>query len=648
MIGDIRKTLHTRPVRILLWLLVISFFLGIIPMIYQGGKNRGESLGTVNGEDIGILEFKRKFADIQNMIRDIRQAYGAQADIVLKMWGFDKRPDELVLDGLINEKVIKSVTSRLGAQVSNEYVQAKLRDPYFVRQYLSGIIPAQALHGGTLDTAALEYSLERQGISHEEFDEKLGDTLLQFFLFKLIEGGSYVPQGALEDAYRAQYLKKKYAYLTLPRSRYSAKAKEQKITDSEVKTYYAKSENQASYRVPEKRSAKVWSFSPESFGVAVTDKDLETAYQRTRRSYIKNPASVQVQHILFPFTQANKVEKRAQAQTIYNELTKNPETFTDVAVKYSQSKDKGTTITLKRTDKNQDFTKAAFALQKGSISPVIETPEGYEIIKLLERKEPEFKSLEEVKPELMKKQKEEKFAQVFDSNAQRVISQSREEPTLLTSFIERHKGQESTRTDETRTEKPLSARLFGLRKVGDRAFFEEAGKGYIVELTSLSPSVIPPLESVKNTILEKLYAERALALLKKDLNQGLADLRDKQMTLDQVAQVLDGKVETTEWVSLMDQESMKKLQGLGLKPADLVGQTNKGAVRSVVTNKDGYIVQVKDIEPVKEDEFKAKKEQIRFQLGRQDSQGISSGFVEALKDKAQISLNTDLLRVARA
>ncbi len=647
MISDIRKTLQTRPVKILLWMLVASFFIGIIPLAFRG-RHAEDSLGTVNGYHIGVLEYRRKLNEIQGHIRELQQAYGIQADMVLKMWGLDKRPDEVVLDSLIHAKVSKSLNDRLGVQVDNEYLQAKLRDPYFVRQYLSNIIPPQALVGGSIDTAALEYNLERQGISHEEFDEMLNDAMLSAFLAKLISGGLYISEGSLKDYYIGQSVKKKFAYVGLPLSKYLTKAKEQKITDAELEEYYAKPAHQDPYRIPEKRSAKVWTFSPESFGVVVTDKDLETAYQRNKRNYIKTPATIQVQHILLPFTAENKVEMRARAQAIYDDVTAKPDTFATVAAKDSQSKDKGTTVTLKRTDKNSAFTKEAFGLQKGGISHVVETEEGFEIIKLLDKKEPEFKPLDEVKGDLSKQLKEEKFTQVFDANAQRVLSQSKDEPAILTSFIERHKGQESTLADETRSEKRLNSSLFGLRRIGEKAFFEDAQKGYIIELTAINPSTIPPLEKVKEKILEKLYSERAHELLKKDLSQGLADLTDKKMTLEQVAQALSGKVETTDWVSFTDQDSLKKLRQLKIKMPKLQHLTTKNAATSDIAGNEGYIIQVKEIEPINEKEFQEMKPAIRFQIARNELEGIGRAFFQALRDKAQVSINNEMLRLAKS
>jgi len=645
MIGDIRKTLQSRKVKLLIWVMVGSLFVTFIPIILRmTGRFRGDSLGTVNGQHIGVMEFKRKVLEVQNMMREIRQDYGIQADMVLKMWGFDKRPEELVLDGLVGEKIMKATTDSLGARVHKDYLQSKLRDPYFVRQYLGSVIPPQALRGGTLDVSVLKSNLRRQGISEDEFEEMLNDALLRAFMFKLVEGGLYIPDDALQDAYIGRFLKKKYAYLTLPRSRYLSKAQEKKLTQAEIESYYNTPANQEEYRIPEKRSAKVWTFTPDGFGITLADKDIKMAYHRRKRSYIKKPAEVDVQHILFEFTDENKIEVRGDAQKVYTEVRENPEKFVDIAAKHSQSKDKGSTITLKRADKDRRFTNTAFDLQKNGISPVVETDEGFEIIKLLEKKQPVYKPLEEVKTELTKKLKEEKFSKQFNSNAQRVVSQSGEAPAFLTKFIERRKGKESSVKESTRSEKQQSSKIFNLRRIGDKTFYQEGDKGYIIALTALTPSVIPPLASVKSKIEEDLYTERALKMLNDDLKKGLAEVRSGTKTLAQVAQSLKGTVDITDWVSFTDQASLKKLQDMKITLADLMRLTKKGAITSDVTDKNGYLIQVKQIDAFKADEFEEKKPLIRYQLNRQELQTLSGAFVQALRDKADISLNPEFLR----
>ena len=645
MIGDIRGALKTRKVKILVWVMLGSLFISFIPMALKlTGKFRSDSLGTVNGQHIGALEFKRKVLEVQNMMKEIRQNYGLQADMVLKMWGFDKQPEELVLEGLVGEKIMKAVSESLGTRVHNDYLQSKLKDQFFVRQYLGGVIPPQALRGGTLDVAALKYNLERQGISAEDFEEMLNDALLRAFLLKLVEGGLYIPDDALQDAYIGQYLKKKYAYLTLPRSGYLSKAREKKVTENELEEFYTNPVNQETYRIPEKRSAKIWAFTPDGFGIELSDKDVEMAYHRRKRNYIKTPAKVDVQHILFEFTDANKLEVRAQAQEVLKQAQADPEKFAELAAKHSQAKDKAETISLKRTDKNRTFTNAAFDLQKGGISPVIETVDGFEMIKLIDKKRPEYKPLELIKAELTKKLKTEKFGNLFGANAQRVVSQSREEPTFLKKFIERRKGQESSVKDTTRSEKKRSSKIFSMRRIGDKAFYEDGGKGYIVELTAITPSVIPPLASVKGKVEDTLYTDRALEMMKKDLKQGLQDVRSGTKTLSQVAQALNGTVEITDWVSFTDQGSLKKLQQMKIKLPELVRLTKQGAITSDITDKDGYLIQVKQIDPFKAEEFEDKKPVIRYQLSRQEVQALAAAFVQALRDTAEISLNPEILR----
>jgi len=645
MIGDIRKSLKTRTIKLVIWLMLGSLCLGLIPFaLRMSGRNKADSIGVVNGQHIGALEFKRKIAEIQTIISEIRQNYGSQADMVLKMWGLDRRPEELVVDGLIGEKIIKAVSEDLGTAVHKEYVQAKLRDPQFVRQYLATLIPPHALRGGTLDVVALKQNLQRQSISDDEFEEILEETFLRAFLLKLIEGGLYIPEAELRNGFIGQYLKKKYAYVAVPRSKYEARVREQKITDKELESYYANPTHKESYRIPEKRSAKVWTFSSDNFGIVISDKELEESYLRRRSQYIKKPAEVDVQHILFTFTPETKIDARKKMQEIYTQIIAAPETFSAVAARESMSRDKGSTVSLKRGERDATFSKIAFDLEKGSISPVLETGEGFEIVKLVEKRAPVFKALDEVRADFTKKLKAEKFNGVFSSNAQRVVSQSRETPALLTAFVEKHKGQESSITDSVVAENSQQRTLFNLRKVGDKAFYQEGGKGYLIELTALTPSTIPVLSSIKDKVEKSIYESRALELLKKDLEEAKEALRSGNKNLEQVAQSLKGTVEKTDWISFSDQASMKKIQQMQIKLASLANLTRIGALMSEITDKDGYIFQLKEMDPFSETEYAKQKGFIRYQLNSQEMQGLVGAFLQDLREKAAIDLNSDLTK----
>ena len=81
-----------------------------------------------------------------------------------------------------------------------------------------------------------------------------------------------------------------------------------------------------------------------------------------------------------------------------------------------------------------------------------------------------------------------------------------------------------------------------------------------------------------------------------------------------------------------------------IKLPELVRLTKQGAITSDITDKDGYLIQVKQIDPFKAEDFEDKKPVIRYQLSRQEVQALSASFVQALREKADIALNPELLR----
>lgn len=645
MIGDIRKSLQSRGIKLLIWLTLASLMAGTVSMfIRYPGKSLDESVALVNGYDVGIMEFRRKFLEVENMVHEIKQVYGTQAPMVLKMWGFDRPADEIVLDEMIGEKIMKSATDALGARANHEYVQRKLRDPYFVRQYLGGLIPPQAFRDGSLDIEVLHHNLKRQGISEEDFDELLEDALMRAFFFTLIEGGLYMPDTLLKDAYISRFLKKKYAYFMLPMSKYVTKAREHKATAGEIEKFYGQPEQKETYRIPEKRSAKVWTFTPEGFGIIFKDEDLKSAYESRKKDFIKKPAEVDVQHILITFTEADKLTVRGASQEILKQVKADPKKFSELAAQHSQSKDKGTTITVKRTDKNRVFTNAAFGLRKDEVAGVIETPEGFEIIKLIEKREPQFKTLDEVKDELSKKLKDEKFQRLFDTQAQRILSQARDVPTVLTSFIEQHKGQQSTITDVVNSEKVLNERLFNLRKVGDRGFYQDEGKGVIIELTELKKSLVPQLDSIQAKVENNFYEKRAQELLKKDISIAVDEIRNGKKTFAQVAQGFGATPELTNWVSMDDQASFKKLQDLKLNLPEITQLTKEGSVVGDVNDVGGYIIELKQMDPFEQNAFEEKKSALRVLVAPSYKQNASGSLIQALRSNADVQVNTSNLR----
>jgi parvulin-like peptidyl-prolyl isomerase len=136
--------------------------------------------------------------------------------------------------------------------------------------------------------------------------------------------------------------------------------------------------------------------------VQIQDNEMEKFYSENE-DFFYSQEKLNASHILF-----NKEDKEA-AEKIREELA-NGKNFADMAKIYSQcpSKEKGGELGLfTQGQMVPEFEKAAFALNPGEISKLVETQFGYHIIKLNSRQDPYKLNYEDVK-ETIKKQMVEK------------------------------------------------------------------------------------------------------------------------------------------------------------------------------------------------------------------------------------------------
>ncbi len=125
--------------------------------------------------------------------------------------------------------------------------------------------------------------------------------------------------------------------------------------------------------------------------VEVTEEEIETFYEEHKDEYLK-PVEIRVRHIL--------LETGEEAREILDLLARG-ERFEDLANDYSidmRTNDRGGDlgfISKGRTVK--EVEEAAFALEPGEVSDVVESRFGYHIIKVEEKKPERYRSLEEMK-----------------------------------------------------------------------------------------------------------------------------------------------------------------------------------------------------------------------------------------------------------
>jgi peptidyl-prolyl cis-trans isomerase C len=158
--------------------------------------------------------------------------------------------------------------------------------------------------------------------------------------------------------------------------------------------------------------------------VNVADTEVSTFYQQNLERF-KQGETVHASHILFGAAQdaapAQKAEAKTKAQAALKEI-KGGADFATIA--RAQSQDPGSAPNggdlgfFPKGQMNPQFEDAAFKLKVGGVSPVVETPFGFHIIKVTEKRGPRTAPLPEVsgqiKDFLMQGQREQKLEQFVE------------------------------------------------------------------------------------------------------------------------------------------------------------------------------------------------------------------------------------------
>ena len=145
--------------------------------------------------------------------------------------------------------------------------------------------------------------------------------------------------------------------------------------------------------------------------VKVTDQDARKYYTENKNRF-EVPEQLRASHILIkpnttdPNTDPNEAKATAKAKTqdLLKQI-KDGADFGELAKEHSEcpSAAKGGDLGYFPKDRMvPPFEKAAFELEVGQISDVVETAFGYHIIKLTDRKEPEVRTFEQAKDDIVK------------------------------------------------------------------------------------------------------------------------------------------------------------------------------------------------------------------------------------------------------
>ncbi len=648
MITQIRKTFKSNIYKVILWITIFALA-GIfsLPQLFKMGSEAYWA-AKVNGKELGYNELMRKAAMHQEFISNLRAQYGDYADVWLKSLGMNLDPKESAMQELVQEELLNQAAKKVGIYVSPEYISEKLSNPLFVQQELGGLIPAGVMdqYGG-INMQILKSYLNRIGLSVSDFEENVSQAVTRNMMAQLIKFGAYTPEFAIKDFYNSRNVRKKYSILVVPMSAMIAQERLKKATDDELKDVFNResSQNQR-YWIPEKRDATVWTVEPEDQAGSVTSQEIESYYNDHKASrYVENPAKVQVRRILIAVNgEAERPGAMEKARRIQDQLQKSPNSFAEVAQEMSNdaqtAKKGGLMDAFTRGEKDREFEKAAFILKnKGDISDVVTTPQGYELLQLESKTPAKYKPFESVREEIADALISQKFNLRFAKEMQNLFEQTKGDALAFEQALENKGAKKTAIKDIAADDKKWGKQVFAIRNVGEINSYAENGFGKVIQLNKIQEKTLPTFESIQDVVENDLYEARAKKTMKSKLAE-LKKLAQSAVALKDIEDVVPGsKIETTQWLASTDNQSLMELNKKGVPVNVLLQLPKPGSVGFAFEGNDGYIIRLDEVEEASQDDFVSKKTAIARELETQEMKLYLAGFVASLYRSAKIEQN---------
>jgi peptidyl-prolyl cis-trans isomerase D len=633
--GPVKKVILGGLLTIICVFMVITLVPGFGSTDMFGTRGPGQGvIATVGGTDITTIEVQRT---ARQMVQQQFPRGGAQVSMLLPYFASQAAEQLIQRDAVIAE------AQRLGLHATDADVRDELQHGPYAATFFPG--------GSFIGQAAYEELLQRNDLTIPQFEQDVKNQVLMEKLRNLVGGSAIASDVEIRQKFEKENTKVKFDYAVL---RKDDILKSIHPADAELKAYYEQHKASYANSIPEKRKVAYVLVDPAKLqsSMTVNQQELQGYYDQHRDEY-QAPEQVNVRHILVktPLPGPDgKVDPKGvdaaqkKADDILKQL-KSGANFADVAKKSSEdtasAKDGGSLGWIQRGRfPSPDVEKAAFSLPKGGTSDVINAGYGFDIIHIDDKQAAHAKTLDEVKDQIEPAIKQQKAAQAADAEATALVAQARSGgldkaaaakglPVVTTDFVSRNDALPGVGPGPQFAEALFSA--------AEKAPPDEAQipQGFAVyQVLAIKPPATPTFEDIRSRVETEFKQQRANTLLSQKTKE-LSDRAKADHDLKKAAKELDASMKTSDFVlpdgQVPDLGSMAGPAGVAfsLKVGEISGPID--------TNTDGVVLTIVERQEPTEQDFIAKKDQIRDQLLQSKQQELFGLFVSNLRDQMQKS-----------
>ncbi len=622
--------------------LIIKFLFGIIILVFvffygfdDKQDQRETTVASVGETVITVNQLMQAHKNLMEFYRNIYKE-NLSPEILEKM-GLK----ETALENLIDREVLLQEAKRMKIRVGKDELRGSIiQDPLFQED-------------GFFSQRRYDYVLGYHGISSTDYEKDKKTEIMLQKIENMVKTGVTVSENEVYDYYVANNEKAWIEYMVIDPEDMPF---DQTVSENEIGDFYEA--NKEIFRKPEMAKVSCLIFEPDFFleKVEISPEEVQQVYESEKYRFFE-PMQVRARHILVKKEKEDDEEKirelKNRAEAVLEKIEEG-EAFEKLAEEISDDKvsaDKGGDLGFfKSGDMVGKFEEVAFSLEEGQISPVVETELGFHIIKVEEIKPEQYREFEEVKDIIIEELKREKARDMTTRQARRAYSrlfQSRD----LEEYAQTT-GVELKKTDyfvyggskfDTLKNKVFSQTAFSLAQGEIAPVFSIGQKYYLIRLDEIRPSFIPEAEEVRQDIEKEVLKEKS--------NQS-ARLLAQEIISDVSEGLKEWKnIEKTEGVSRGETELKRTgdfISGIGRVPEmkkDIFsqGKENQVASKPYEVDRKFYIVKLLEKKLPSEDKFEEEKEDAAQTLLNIKREEAFKNFLNILKAKTNITVNTKLL-----
>jgi peptidyl-prolyl cis-trans isomerase D len=634
--GPTKKIILSSLLLIICGGMVITLIPGGLGSDIMGQPSTGV-VAKVAGQDIKtqeVLDRARALAEQQ-----VAQ-YGPMGKQLMPM--IMPRAIQQSVEQMITGKAIVSEADRMGLKATDEDVRDELQHGV----YAATLFP----DGKFIGEQAYENLLQKANLTVSAFESDVKNEILERKLAALITGSASVSDADIRQEFQKRNTKVKFDYAVLSQDDIR---KGLHPTDEELKAFYAR--NQARYKdsIPEKRKVQyVFLDKSKILGqVQVSPEEVKAYYDQHRDQY-RVPDEVKAAHILIKTPAAGadgKVdekgveEARKKAEDVLKQLKAGGK-MEDLAKKYSDdpgsAKQGGELGWIGRGRTVPEFEKAAFSQAPGQTSDLVKSSYGFHIIRTEDKHEAHTKTLDEVKAEIEPLIKQQKASRMMDNAGNSLLEQARSQGldkaaaaknlnVVTTDFVGR-----SDVLPGIGASPQLMDAIFSEREKSppDMAQLSQGPVVFVVD--GIKPPATPSFEEIRSKVDGEFKNERASILLNQK-TQELSDRAKSEHDLKKAAKELGATMKTSDFVlpdgQVPDVGSMagQASVAFSMKPGEISGPVNAG--------NNGVVLSVLEKQEPTDQDFAAKKDQIRDGLLRDKQRDIFDMFISNLRQQMEKS-----------